>query len=315
MPKVSVILPTYNRARFLEEAIQSVLTQDFQDYEIIVLDDGSNDNTKEIIKSFKSKKIRYFFQNNKGRSRARNRAMELAQGQYLAFLDSDDVFLPGKLTKQVKCLDEHPEVGMVYASALTMDENGRKLNKKYRATSSGFIYKEVAFVFPLTVILPAAMVRREVFDKVGKFDVKMDRFEDSDMWRRITQKYLVLAVREPLCQIRHHRGNLMERPSKLLRALDNYVSKVFREDSQLSWFYKQKAASNLYRQYYQAVRNSQQWRRMSFPFYLRAVVYWPPLPITQLISQIILYGYQLFVVLFPGPRTRKRIKNLFKINI
>lgn len=303
-PKVSIIIPTYNRARFIKEAINSVLSQDFQDYEIIVVDDGSTDNTKEIINSLKNKKIRYFFQENKGRSRARNRAIKLARGQYLSFLDSDDIFLPGKLTKQAKCLDKHSEIGMVYASALTMDESSHKLNKKYLATSSGFIYKEVAFVFPLIIILPAVMIRGEVFKKVGNFDPKMDRFEDSDMWRRIAQKYQILAIREPLCQIRHHWGNLMEHPTKLLRALDNYVSKVFRHDTQLSWFYKQKAASYLYFQYYMAVKNSPKWRRMSWPFYFRAMVYWPPQPLVQLVSWLVFYGYKLFA--------SQKIKNFFK---
>lgn len=308
-PKVSVIIPTYNRARFIEEAIKSVLAQDFEDYEIIVVDDGSNDNTREIVKSFKNKKIRYFFQENKGRSKARNRAISLAQGQYLAFLDSDDVFLPGKLTKQVKCLDEHPKIGMVYASALTMDENGHKLKKKYRATSSGFIYKEVAFTVPLLIIVPTVMVRKEVIDKVGGFDEKMHSFEDVDLWRRISKEFPVLAISKPLCRIRSHFDILREPPQQLLKTIDYYVKKIFQEDKELGWFYKRRAASYLYFGYYNTVRIDKNRHKLSYPFLARSFVYWPLGP---MIYSIFSLSYKLIIILFPQRRTRQRMRNFFK---
>jgi len=308
-PKISVIIPTYNRDRFIKEAIDSVLIQDFQDYEIIVIDDGSTDNTKEIVKSLKNKKIRYFFQKNQGRSKARNRAIKLARGQYLAFLDSDDVFLPGKLTKQVKCLDEHPKIGMVYASALTMDENGRKLRKKYRATSSGLIYKEVAFTIPLLIILPTVMVRKGIIDRMGGFDERMHSFEDVDLWRRLSKKFPVMAISKPLCTVRSHVDILREPPQQLLKTIDYYVKKIFSQEKELDWFYKRRAASYLYFGYYNTVRINKNRRKLSYPFLARSFAYWPLGPIIYTIFSL---SYKLFLILIPQPKSRQKMRNFFK---
>src|SRR5690349_3602213 len=109
MPKVSVIIPTYNRAQFIARAVDSVLEQTYKDFEIIVIDDGSSDNTQEILKAYEGK-IRYVYQQNKGISAARNRGIQEAKGEYIAFLDSDDVWKPEKLSVQVAILDVNPHV-------------------------------------------------------------------------------------------------------------------------------------------------------------------------------------------------------------
>ncbi len=111
MPKVSVIIPTYNRAHFLCEALDSALSQTFKDFEIIIVDDGSTDNTKQVLEKYGSR-IYYIYQENKGRAEARNTGIRRAKGEHIAFLDDDDIWLPNKLEKQVFFLDARPDIGI-----------------------------------------------------------------------------------------------------------------------------------------------------------------------------------------------------------
>ena len=125
MPRVSVIIPTYNRAGYLCESIESVLTQTYTDYEIIVVDDGSTDDTEEVLQLWIADgTIHYVWQENRGESAARNHGIELAIGEYIAFLDSDDLFMPTKLEEQVAYLDNHPEVGMAHSCYSKFGEAG-----------------------------------------------------------------------------------------------------------------------------------------------------------------------------------------------
>lgn len=261
-PKISVIIPTYNRALLLKKAIESVLNQTVQDYEIIVIDDGSTDDTREIVNSFSSPKIKYLYQKNSGRSHARNQGLKIAKGRYIAYLDSDDMFLPDKLERQISILDENKDFGMVYTSARVFDENGIELfnqdkfgNKRlyYEATDTGWIYNKIAFYIPLTIILPSVIVRSEIQKKVGYFDVNLHRFEDTDMWRRISKECKIYAMSEPLCIIRTHSGNKMEHPDDVYNSITHYVSKIFNEDKDVDIILKKIGASKLYLHYAIAV--------------------------------------------------------------
>jgi len=275
-PQISIIIPTYNRPHFLKEAISSVLSQNYQDFEIIVVDDGSTDNTKEAIKSINNKRIIYLYQKHKGRSVARNRAIEIARGKYLAFLDDDDLFLPGKLKKQIEILEKNKDYGMVYTSALNIDEKGNVQDFVYRATKSGNIYKNVAFLIPLVVILPTVMVRKDIVTSLNGFDEKMRRFEDTDMWRRIAKRYNICAIKEPLTKICAHRGNQMEHPLKFFRAIDYYVKKIFREDKDKGFLFLRNGAATLYLYYAVALLTQKpNYRKYFGKFILRSLKYWP----------------------------------------
>ena len=126
-PRVSVVIPTFNRASILGNAIESVLSQTYDSYEIIIVDDGSTDDTSSVVTKFNSSRINYLYQENKGRSSARNKALSLANGEYIAFLDSDDKFYPQKLELQVTLLDSNPAFGMSYTSARVSDEHGKEI--------------------------------------------------------------------------------------------------------------------------------------------------------------------------------------------
>lgn len=290
MPKVSVIMPTYNRADFIKESILSVLKQNFKNLEIIIVDDGSSDNTRQIINSIKDERIIYIYQKNKGRSAARNKAIEVARGKYLAFLDSDDLFMPGKIKKQFEFLEKNLDYGMVYTSALNINEKGEVMDVDYKATKSGNIYQDIAFYIPLVITLPTVMVKKKIVVSLHGFDEKMRRFEDTDMWRRIAKRYRIYAMKEPLTKIRAHRGNRMEHPEKLIRALDYYVDKIFQEDKEVEWLYKRRAASLLYRHYYLAVKKQPKWRQLSFVFWWRYFVYWPFWSIVRISALMIAYA-------------------------
>lgn len=274
MPEVSVVIPTYNRAAMLQEAIQSVMAQTYRDYEVIVVDDGSTDNTRDVASAF-SGKVRYVLQQNRGRSAARNHGIGLAQGRYIAFLDSDDLFMPHKLAVQVSRMNEEPEAGMVYSAALNVDERGNEIPSVYEASASGWIYRQVAFYVPLTITLPTVMIRTEVLRQVGGFDENMDRFEDTDMWRRVAKRYPIIGVPEPLTTLRTHSGNRLQDPAKIFVQVAYYVSKVANEDREFGAIFLRRGAARLYGHYGRAVVLHREWRTVGRLFLVQSVKYWP----------------------------------------
>ena len=234
MPKVSVIIPTYNRASLLKEAIQSVLDQTYTDYEIIVVDDGSNDNTDEVVSKLNqsSGKVRYYYQVNSGRSAARNYGISLAKGEYVAFLDADDKFLPDKLYTEVRALEDNPDYGMAYSYSIAVDENGGRLrggSRLPRTKLSGRIYPEMLFFKGTTITTPTVMVRTRVLSEVGGFDETMHICEDLDMWRRIARRYKVLQIEEHLSVVRY-RNNEQPPLMKYVQARTGYYQKAIAED-------------------------------------------------------------------------------------
>lgn len=276
-PTVSIIIPTFNREKFIGAAIESILEQTYQDFEIIVVDDGSTDGTADIVKLFPTDKLKYIYQMNHGRSNARNHALKIATGRYITFLDSDDLYLPNKLELQVGYLDTHPDVGMVYTSAYCMDENGNSINHRYDAEVSGWIYQEIAFFRPVTITLPTVMARSEVFDKVGGFDEKMERFEDTDMWRRIAKTFLVDAIPIPTCNLRTHEGNALvgQNPQQIEAAVIYYIDKVFAEDDSINKKILCKGASGLCFFYAKALLTMPKAAASGYKLMLKSISYAP----------------------------------------
>lgn len=251
--------------------------QTYQDFEILVIDDGSTDNTRQMVESLNSNKIKYVYQSNCGRSKARNNGISQAQGKYITFLDSDDLYEPQKLAVNVRALEENPSYGMVYSSAYNVDINGKLHPYVYPAPVSGDIYKQIALYLPLTICLPTVMVRREVFNKVGVFSENQERFEDTDMWRRISKQYKILAIDEPLCKIRYHQGNEMEHPEIVFKALKYYTQKVLKEDTLRYGLQLRGLAAQLCVHYGLAVRNNAnpEYKPHSYQFFRLALRYSP----------------------------------------
>jgi glycosyltransferase involved in cell wall biosynthesis len=245
--KVSVVIPTYNRSDYILEAIQSVLEQDHASLEIIVVDDGSTDDTKEKMASLiDSGVIRYIYQENRGRSAARNMGISLATGDYLAFLDSDDLFEANKLVKQVEFLSGHPEVGLVHGGYIKFDARNHDLGYRDPSWFSGWIYPDILLIW-YTLLPPSiVMVPKRVLAEVGGFDESLFIGEDLDLWRRIARKYPFGYINQSLARIRVHAGNTSRDAHLTTREFERYLEKAFQDDKSLSSRFKHRALSRMY---------------------------------------------------------------------
>lgn len=195
MKAVSVIIPTYNRAALLKKAIDSVLGQTCRDFELIVVDDGSSDDTKAIVSGYKGR-LRYVFQDNRGPSAARNRGIREAQANFIAFLDSDDWWRSDKLAIQLRAMQEHKDYLISHTQEIWY-RHGELLNqKKKHAKSGGDIFKQSLAL--CAVSMSTAMVNRKLFDAVGVFDETLPCCEDYDFWLRVSARYQFFLVDEPL---------------------------------------------------------------------------------------------------------------------
>ena len=226
MVKVSVIIPTYNREKFVGRAIESVLNQTYKDYEIIVVDDGSMDNTKSVLAQFDNK-IQYVYQENHGISGARNRGIQESKGEYIAFLDSDDVWIPEKLTIQVDILNKNRNVGLVYSKLAILDEKGKKCGMKPEE-NTGRNFLELIKIGG-DIPTSAVMVRRECFDKVGLFDNTLPPMEDFDMWLRISRFYDIYEITgRILANYYWHDGQITSNKIKVYDGTVRLQKKIYR---------------------------------------------------------------------------------------
>ncbi len=207
-PRVSVILPTYNRVRYLGEAIQSALDQTFGDFELVVVDDGSTDATAALVRSFDDPRVRYLRRAHRGISAALNTAIRESRGTYLARLDSDNVLLPDMLALETAALDAHPAVGAVYARATAIDAAGcplpYTLGLPLRYPGDALR----SLLYDNFTSSNAVMVRRTCFDRVGLFDESMATVEDWDMWVRIARHYPFLFIAHDVVRFRIHDANV-----------------------------------------------------------------------------------------------------------
>ncbi len=209
-PEVSVIIPTYNRGWVLKEAIDSVLAQEFKDFELIVVDDGSTDNTGEILDSYEQD-ILVLRQPNKGVSAARNRGIDAAEGRLIAFLDSDDLWLPRKLSSQVDFFNSNPAAVINQTEEIWV-RNGVRVNPKTRHHKfSGMIFERS---LALCLVSPSAvMIKKNLFSEVGVFDENLPACEDYDLWLRISCRYPVHLIETPLIMKRGgHADQLSKAP-------------------------------------------------------------------------------------------------------
>jgi glycosyltransferase involved in cell wall biosynthesis len=193
MPKVSVCIPTYNTARYLPEAIESVLAQEFDDYELVIRDNASTDETREICRSYADSRIRYVrFEELVNQGGNWNRCLSLAQGEYVALLHSDDKYLPGFLSERVRALDEHKEIGLAFGAVRLIDEQGAEIGSQSFNDNTFFAPKPEFLEHLLfgCVINPVSpMVRRSCYETVGRFNEERLWGIDWEMWLRLSAGY------------------------------------------------------------------------------------------------------------------------------
>ncbi len=201
-PRVSAVIPTRNYARYVGEAVESVLAQSFTELEIVVVDDGSTDETADVLRAF-GERIRYIRQEHRGLAATRNTGIGAARGRYVAFLDADDLWLPEKVSLQVARLDSEPAVGLVYSEAILFPVTP---HSHWAPHPSGRILPWL--VLQNVVPSPTPMVRRELFEQVGRFDETLSACEDWDMWIRIARVSEIAYVDRVLAKYRVHSANM-----------------------------------------------------------------------------------------------------------
>jgi glycosyltransferase involved in cell wall biosynthesis len=208
MPKVSVVIPAYNAMTYLPETIANILKQTYTDFEVVVVNDGSTDKIEEwITQEVSDRRIKLVSQANLGATGARNTGIKESQGEYLAFLDADDLWESTKLAKQVQVLDSHPEVGLVYTWVTYVDEQGNSTGRVVNSQQEGDVWQELT-KNNLIECGSVPMVRRQCFEKCGVFDCNLGSFvEDWDIWLRIANHYQFKVVKEPLVYYRQVIGS------------------------------------------------------------------------------------------------------------
>lgn len=224
MPLVSVIIPTYNSARFLPDAIDSVLKQTYRSYEIIVVNDGSTDNTSEVLCRY-SGKITVSEQRNRGVAAARNTGIRAAQGEYIAFLDADDLWLPDKLALQLPLFERNPDVGLVYGYFAYVDEEGQFLREKEGRWYRGRVPGKA--VFNISIRTGTVVVRKDCFETVGLFDENLKVCEDVNMWVRLAALYELDYVPRLVAKFRSRTDSLTEDKILVRKECINHVQRSY----------------------------------------------------------------------------------------
>jgi glycosyltransferase involved in cell wall biosynthesis len=196
MPIISVIIPAYNAERTIKETIQSVLNQSFQDLELLIINDGSQDSTLDVVESIQDPRIRVFCYPNAGSSASRNRGIALAKGEYVSFIDADDLWTADKLEAQYKALQENPQAAVAYSWTDHIDESGQFLRSGPQQSFNGDVYARLLLEdFIGNGSNP--LIRAQAFAEVGNFDESLAHSEDWDLWLRLASRYHFVAVSSP----------------------------------------------------------------------------------------------------------------------
>jgi glycosyltransferase involved in cell wall biosynthesis len=227
MPKVSVIIPAYNAMAYLPETIANVLEQTYTDFEVVVVNDGSTDEIEEWITQISDRRVKLVSQANLGLAGARNTGIKESQGEYLAFLDADDLWESTKLAKQVQVLDSYPSVGLVYTWVAYVDEQGNSTGRVVNNQQEGDVWQELTSG-NLVECGSVAMVRRQCFEKCGVFDGNLGSFvEDWDMWLRIARTYPFKVVQEPLVYYRQVANSASRNWEAMAKSYRLVIEKAF----------------------------------------------------------------------------------------
>lgn len=226
---VSVVIATYNMGKYLPFAVRSVLEQTYTHLEIHVVDDGSTDNTSEEIKQFTNDpRVHYHYQTNKGQASAKNKGIQESKGDFIAFLDADDMWMPQKLEKQLPLFGASKNVGVVYSNFRYINENGEMLTTPklncYRGKITGRLLVENFVPFNTTI------VRRECFDEIGTFDESLSMGIDYDLWLRMSTKYEFDYIEEPTIYYRIWPGQMSKNYAKRYECAVKIMNKFLEQN-------------------------------------------------------------------------------------
>jgi glycosyltransferase involved in cell wall biosynthesis len=204
MPTISVIIPAYNSEKTIQQTIESVLNQTFSDFELLVINDGSQDSTLEIVSKIKDPRLQVFSYPNAGVAASRNRGFSHSDGEFVSFLDADDLWTPDKLEFQLKALQENPQAGVAYSWMDCIDESNQFLRPGSHVTANGDVYAQLF----LTCFVESGsnpLIRRQAFIDVGGYDESLAASQDLDFYLRLAARYHYVAV--PLPQVLYRVSN------------------------------------------------------------------------------------------------------------
>lgn len=275
-PKVSVIIPAYNAMNYLPETVESVLRQTFTNFEVLIIDDGSSDNIVQWASELVDTRVKLIKQANQGVSAARNAGIARAQGEYVAFLDADDLWEPTKLEKQVRCLEDNPVVGLVHTWMILADEQGKSKGKLIASNAEGDVWQQL--VVRNTILTSSVMVRRCCFENVGVFDCSLRSYEDWELWIRIASRYSFTLIKEPLVLYRQHTSNTSNNWQVMEQGFRLVMEKIFHSaPSELLYLKNQSYGyANLYLAW-KALQSGDGDSKQALHFRQQALVHYPRL--------------------------------------
>ncbi|GAB4190982.1 MAG: glycosyltransferase [Coleofasciculaceae cyanobacterium] len=231
MPKVSVIIPVYNGEKTILKTIQSVQEQTFSNFEIIVINDGSTDGTLEQVSTVQDSRIKIFSYTNGGLSVARNRGISHATGEFLTFLDADDLWTPDKLELQLAALQAHPEAGLAYSWTVSMDEKGEKFHPGISVSYEGNVYRQL-LLGNFIASGSNAMLRKQAIESAGEFDPTLKSIEDWDYWLRVVPHWSFVVVPKPQILYRQSSSSMSAKVEKMEKCALIVVERAFQSAPQ-----------------------------------------------------------------------------------
>lgn len=246
MPLISVVIPVYNGEKTIQETIESVTNQTFRDFELIVIDDGSQDSTLNIVKRIPDSRLKVFSFPNAGLAASRNRGIKLACGDYISFIDADDLWTPDKLEAQLQALQTHPQAAVAYSWTDCIDESGQFSRRGNHITIQGNVYAQLL----LTDFIENGsnlLIRSQAFEMVGYFDESLPAAEDWDMWLRLAANYEFVVVPSPQVLYRlsatSMSANVVRQEAACLRVIEQAFAQAPDSLQQL----KKPSLANLYK--------------------------------------------------------------------
>ncbi len=249
--KISICIPTYNRKNYLKETLKSIFLQTYKDYEVVIVDDGSTDGTEEMLKKGEYP-IRYYWQRNAGDAAARNKLIELARGQYISFIDSDDLLPPDAIELMVSAVPDGAENVVVYGPYTAIDEYGNVCRRKRKRLYSGFITQHL--FENILVHSCGSMFPTKILHEAGGFDESLPVCSDYDLWLRLSLKYRFVAINKAMFKRRRHSGNLSQMTYANSKTEFEVLEKFYYDGGGKNKISKRRAKKRLSKEGYRAAR-------------------------------------------------------------
>jgi glycosyltransferase involved in cell wall biosynthesis len=246
MPLISVIIPVYNGEKTIQETIESVLTQTFTDLELIVINDGSQDTTLEIVERIPDPRLKVFSYPNAGQAASRNRGISHACGEYISFIDADDLWIPDKLEAQLKALQENPKAAVAYSWTKCIDESGQFSRRGSHISVTGDVYGKLLLLdFIENGSNP--LIRVQALTEIGNFEESMTPSEDRDLWLRLAARYHFVAVPSPQILYRQSVNSASANISRMEAASLRVIERAFNQAPESLQYLKQPSIANVYK--------------------------------------------------------------------